>query len=629
MGVPGLTSFMNNHFHGWRKERVSGQLVVDGYSLCHRLYTFEWSRGGQYPEYREYILDFFKSALLSGIQPLVVFDGIDYKQEKVSTTFKRRRDWIRFIHSRTTDMKTTPTEAYGTILPMLAIEVFQLALRELEVPTYVVDGEADSVIVEIANFFHCPVLASDSDYYMYNVYGGYIPIDRFHWKASPIVSELFFVSEFAKQFNFQHENLRLIIPGVVGNDYLKPLNYSKFLKHIADILGHSSYSVPYPITLLVRYTSRYKSLEDFLSKSGNMFLDARQLKTNCDASQLLYTCKKTINPESLLITSELCTVDGADIPDWLLRQYRSCSINRHCMNTIVLGKSILRIIPDDSCKSSAFSTSLPVRQKTYSLLRVPIITEYIRCDLDLVATKVYPIAVPGAPDIASMPLLLEVERLQLFCIIVGCDYTSLMGLAEKWRFVASVTKYWTCQAKVPLYLIHALVNCNLLCFAHNSNLNKIRKKCNFDVTFAQSRKWKTAIYMFAQWQCCYFDLMSTNQLLMNPLKVISPAFLFDGTIALSLVQDMSTSLSHFPISEKLSKQLLDIILVEQGTYKKGKEKLIPSKSTVTETTEKRKRNRPAALAKTSVVSTFIHSNPFSLLSISSDSSQCSSDESTQ
>lgn len=634
MGIPGLTSFIDKNFHGWRNEQVKGKLVVDGNSLCHRLYVFEWSRGGQYPQYRTEVLGFFNSMLQCGIQPLVVFDGVDYKQEKVSTTMRRRQEWIKYIHSQTSVAKTTPPELYGNVLPVLAVEVFQLALSELKVPMYMVDGEADSVIVEIANFFQCPVLASDSDYFIYHITSGYIPIDRFHWKASPIEAELFHISEFAKQFGFQHESLRFIIPAIAGNDFLKPLSSTKFLQQMADEVGLSS-SKRYPLMIIVRFASQYKSLDSFMSQKSDMLLNLHQVKANCINSQRMYTCKKTTDPESLLLGSELCTLDGVSIPGWMISQYRRCSLNQHCMNVLVLGKSILRIVPDDSRKSSAYNVSLPVRQKTYDLLPVPFVTEYVRRGLDLAASKVYPVNTSTVPDLVSIPLLANAERLRILCSILDCDSVPLSSLDEEWRFVAAVGRFWACNADVPVHFVRALVYCNVLCCTRNSDLNQIRKKCTVSTTFARSSRWMTAVHVFSQWQCCYFDLLTANQLLMHPLKVISPAFLYDGTVALFMAQDVSTLLKAFPISKNLSTQLLDVIVDERfstltkdrspqkgqaqsGSFSKKTSKVKGTKRTDRVLTKKTVQH---------VESKFVHSNPFSLLRIVSESS--SSEESAE
>ena len=60
------------------------------------------------------------------------------------------------------------------VFPSLGAEVYVNVLEELKIEYIVVDHEADDSIVGIANFYKCPVLSSDSDFYLFNIKGGYV-----------------------------------------------------------------------------------------------------------------------------------------------------------------------------------------------------------------------------------------------------------------------------------------------------------------------------------------------------------------------------------------------------------------------------------------------------------------------
>ena len=51
-------------------------------------------------------------------------------------------------------------------------------LEELNLKYVVVDYEADEAIVGIANFYNCLVLSSDADFYIYNIRGGYVHLNK-------------------------------------------------------------------------------------------------------------------------------------------------------------------------------------------------------------------------------------------------------------------------------------------------------------------------------------------------------------------------------------------------------------------------------------------------------------------
>lgn len=71
-----------------------------------------------------------------------------------------------------------------------------------------------------------------------------------------------------------------------------------------------------------------------------------------------------------------------------------------------------------------------------------------------------------------------------------------------------------------------------------------------------------ALHSFTQWQCVYFDAITLNLLLMEPLRVVSPAFLYDGKIAMLLasVQDIDQTVSQLLIDHTTYDMLLEAAL---------------------------------------------------------------------
>ena len=65
------------------------------------------------------------------------------------------------------------------------------------------DGDADETIAKLANYYSCPVLAADSDYFIFNLQAGYIPIDTLDLDSKPMMATLYFINAFADQFHFK------------------------------------------------------------------------------------------------------------------------------------------------------------------------------------------------------------------------------------------------------------------------------------------------------------------------------------------------------------------------------------------------------------------------------------------
>ena len=169
MGIENSTSFVNKYYYACREQerrRVRGPLVVDGNNVMHLLRPLDWSNGGQYPEYRREVRKFYSVLQNSGITPIVIFDGAHNEEQKIDTRVQRRQDRINYINKQITSDASRPIKCDGHVLPILASEVYRMALHDLGIQFYVADGEADSIIARVANHYLCPV---DSDFFIFRL----------------------------------------------------------------------------------------------------------------------------------------------------------------------------------------------------------------------------------------------------------------------------------------------------------------------------------------------------------------------------------------------------------------------------------------------------------------------------
>ena len=538
MGIPRFTRFIEENFHGWQLKEIEGYLVIDGYSLCHDLYNssgLDWAQGGQYPEYQEAIIHFLQTLMKSGIKPIVVFDGIDYKQEKTSTIVRRRKENIRYVHNRLSESKLF--ECHGGVLPVLASKVFKQAIAGLGIPLVVVDGEADVAIFQLANHYSCPVLAADSDYYMFNLKGGYIPTKNLNVNAFPITAKVFHIQAFTEQFKYPDLTLRVIIPAIVGNDFLCSLQSSKFNAHIKEVVSLDS-SQCHSLLPVVHYAGRFKSLDEFFSRISSIegLPCKKWLLSNCIKSREMYDSDITQSLDQLKAseTTELRKKSGEAIPEWLIKQFRDDHLSSFVLECLVLGNCIPRIAVDDTKADSVHVISQRLRQYSYGLLGLESVTEYLRQGLELVGVRVAAIdSLNGQllPSLEEVSRLSDGERKEMLYLMLGCDPSDLEKLPEEWRLVTASVIYWTVFSHVPRRLVKALLLCLLLCSSKSCDLSEIRRSFRIPHVFRHSPKWIGTVYAFSQWQCCFHASCSLSEVLMEPLRCISPAFLYDGRIA--------------------------------------------------------------------------------------------------
>ena len=606
MGVPKLTSFIDRNFTRWKREKVTGHLVIDGFSLCYYLYSFDWSHGGQYPQFHDSIVEYFKNLSASKIEAIVVYDGIDYKQEKVKTTLKRRKEMIQTINDRIAVLKSRQVDVVSNTLPLLAIEEFQFTLQNLLVKQVVVDGEADTSIAQLANYYNCPVLSKDSDFYVYALTGGFIHMDRFHWNSKPITADVYHVDAFSDQFNFRHTSVRLIIPAIAGNDFL-PTIPSQKLTNAGTAMEYHKHC---PFLSIVRYASQFDCFDDFILKLSSVdhFSDKDILQQNCLKCKKMYDSDVVYSLDAIISNTELSVCNGS-IPRWIISQFRSCNLKHFIMEALILHKFILRIAVDDFHQQSSFLVSRPIRQALYCIINVETVTEYVRLRLELVGERVPHLIYAGGkglPTLDQIQYLPLSKKSMILYQVLRCNIKEIEKLDSKWRLATASVVFWMLQTEVPSYVVKALLLCFMFCYYRN-DCNFLREyQCNIP---CKCHQWMSLVHFFAQWQSTYLDAVSLNQLLQLPLESRSPAELYDGKCSIylaSLHHTIASAESKLSVSQqKVHQLLLDVVYFHQEYRVVSAPKKVATQGKCLPSTRK----------SASVRTLFEHPNPFSILSV--------------
>ena len=133
MGVRGLTSYVNPIETLWTKTKLQNtKIIIDGSGLCNCLYkdAFDCRCGGQYEEFYNAVLSFFKALDCNGVESFVVFDGAQHASGKKLETHKKRANQ-RIETSRALAENRAPENGEDFLLPLLSKLVFLQALRDL------------------------------------------------------------------------------------------------------------------------------------------------------------------------------------------------------------------------------------------------------------------------------------------------------------------------------------------------------------------------------------------------------------------------------------------------------------------------------------------------------------------
>ena len=453
------------------------------------------------------VTEFFQALLDSNIEPIVIMDGIDYDKKKIETTRSRREGSINMIKTWQKFGRINPH-----VLPLLAKKVFLDALQDLDVKLCVVDGEADPEIVAVANHYKCPVLAEDSDFYMFSIVGGYIPFSRFTLPTATAhqpEADVFHTAAFAEQYGLPSEDLRFLIPAILGNDFMKPVKHLK--------LGSSN--------AIVRHACQFLSLENFTTSLCKP--DSKPVRNNClRAVEFYKSLSKSLD--------ELDTATKLQFPGgWILPKYRKGYFESFTVSALVLECVIFPVIVDDIDHCSSQLTGRRIRQSMYGILGCKKVTETLRSGIKLVDIEVDPLVDPSCPNIAAIGHDdSSCKRMQdVFCSILDCNREEINQLPQEWQLVVAASSYWFRNAEPDVYsrIAKALVFTFLACFQE-----ELRSPSRLQRVATSPRKnySPNALHAFAQWQSVYFDVVSLNQVLREPFQYTTPAFFYDGEIAM-------------------------------------------------------------------------------------------------
>ncbi|KAF7392904.1 hypothetical protein HZH66_008737 [Vespula vulgaris] len=235
MGIPGLTTYIRNHSEQFLRsfDLHDTYLVIDGSSIGCQLYTCctkcNSAFGGDYDIYAEYVRHFFWKLKKCNITPLVLLDG-GYETRKTKTIMKRLRERYQAVESFTLSSQNNTH-----LFPILMFCIFKSILKEMNIKYIQCLFEADNAIASVAKLLNCPVLSSDSDFYIYGtLYIPYYTLQNYirKWRKYVIPCKIYKVETFLNIFSGLTESLLPLAAILLGNDYIQQYEFKNFYKNI-------------------------------------------------------------------------------------------------------------------------------------------------------------------------------------------------------------------------------------------------------------------------------------------------------------------------------------------------------------------------------------------------------------
>lgn len=237
MGIPGLTTFINNRSDRYLEyyELHDTYLVIDGNSIGCQIYTLyakcNCAFGGDYDKYAQCVSNFFDDLLKCNITPLVLIDG-GCEDKKLQTVIKRTKEKIRIASS------FSPVSQRMQFFPLINKEVMKDVMREKNIRHVQCLFEADNTIAAVARILNCPVLSYDSDFYVYGTL--YVPFDTLDNYVVMCPNghgymkrcKIYRVEYLLNSFRGLDQSMLPLAAILLGNDYIVQGTFKNFFRQL-------------------------------------------------------------------------------------------------------------------------------------------------------------------------------------------------------------------------------------------------------------------------------------------------------------------------------------------------------------------------------------------------------------
>ena len=536
MGIPGLTRFMKKKFLGWDHVDLKALdcVIIDGSNVCCTLYQLyhSWGLGGDHAEFYHTVYKFFSDANFK--KPIVVFDGI-CGEDKARKLRQRRRLSIQELRDVQNEVDWDPNKLTCTsTLPHLIFPVFIEVLKARGIEFHEADGEADGEIAALANYHKCPVLASDSDYFLFNLEYGFVHFDHY---CKNLEAKLFYkLSEFKKQYSLKQYELLLVIPSIFGNDYLE--TYKK----------HTLEDYEKVFTQLAKYDTceqYFKSGKVAITKET--YLAQKERYSNIQLPK--FASRKTN-----------ITQDPPGLPEWVRlalkqREFPAYLLLAHNKRTYILPRMVESIQHD-----SAWKASRGIRQYLYGFMGIAEVTECLRGDrVPKLVTEVVQSKSLTEPVSVKDSFFLEKDTEKLadlvFCIL-KCHKISpedqrdiFDTLPDQWKLPIAATFYWYRILDNPpskRRFVKALLLSFLVCSEEIPDRANPLPMVTIDTKAAHLE----ALHALAKWLCVYSSALALNDVARQPFRAVSPSCLYSGEVAMRYAIVESPARDRHIVEEK-------------------------------------------------------------------------------
>ncbi|XP_072548620.1 single-strand DNA endonuclease ASTE1-like isoform X2 [Salminus brasiliensis] len=508
------------------------------------------------------------------IKPYVVLDGGDDVHDKnIHATKNRAEGRIKKAHALSVGRPRK-------VLPVLVKDVFKQILRKLEVPFVQCVAEAAWEAAALANEWNCPVLSNKTDFYFFDIKGGFLPLYRFQWNKLALVkkSDKKFIP--AKVFSLDRLCTRLNLM----SKHLLPVFATILSNHIdldKGMLPSPKSSESNSIDGLLRWLSRFKVPEDAIHALLS------HIKNPEDSGAVLKVLTQglegyRLTPSSIaqfFISGKPPPSPSPCLPEWALQHLAKGKLSTIIVDVLAEQRTILSFPVENFRQCSSNLTSRPIRQAIYGLLLSTRpgaeVEEYDRQGLKLTSSRVEAVLPSKTTPNLQLETLWKTPwhwRQQVFLdALCASQAPDRLLVPPSLQLAVYVTCYWLKHAQPeprPEFFWALLVG---LVYGELSRdpvtqRGAVPKRLkNLKSRGEQTPLDLEAAHAFSQWQGSLRDSICLNQLLANLVPEPEYAWLYEGVLLHGAVGELKKGvapeslLAGVPQAPQLYQQLKEAV----------------------------------------------------------------------
>lgn len=393
-------------------------------------------------------------------------------------------------------------------------------------------SEADKEIVVLSRQWNWPVMSNDSDFFIFDIPAGFIPLSHIDYTEPNLVSvRMYHRTKLAEHLEIE-EALLPLVASLIGNDYVT----NEMLQPLYQALEiGDNQDFPAKLNAFHRRLPRSATVEEAVRSILGIISNQNEKDALKKAIHESLDEYNIYNIAVCDLTCQLETTIGDNIPNYVIKRYRQ---GQFPVWYLPIGRTVERQIlkcqVEDMSQISSNNCSKTLRRIIYGITSPESqgIVEWDREGCDLQPSTVTPLVMSEVHQVPNLENLQELDanqRRNLFHKILESN-KAIQSLPEAHQLFAASIRYWIRHARPEVS--EEYIKVLLLQFQQN-------KKSLLD---PRKTEWQgidvALLHSLAQWQSVMAETLCVNKILVDALPEPDLSTIFNGVTAQIIYREL-------------------------------------------------------------------------------------------